>query len=382
MKILWLCGVPQEIQQIALNGRDVGAQAAWSWVMAHLPPPNDIELHIACPAKYISEDTSVEYKGAIFHLFPVHRGAVYSLYRFWMAGFRRVFEKIAPDWVHGWGVEAGFGGAAISLAPEKSSIEIQGILSDYLPYMKKSIPFWCSLLNERLTLRKGRRFIAEGEYSAREARKYTAGEVMAINQPLRDEFLRRPPGPGQTNQIVYLGTLADRKGIKDAVFAFAQANIADWKMLCIGNGEPNYVETVRLLIEELGVGERIELCGTLNSDTVVEKLQESPVFLLPTYMDTGPNALKEALAMGLWPICYDNSGPGEFIRRYAFGSLSETGNVEALATALSQVITEMPWMDTVRRETCVKKIRHDLARNTVWGQLRRCYSKELFNNIV
>jgi glycosyltransferase involved in cell wall biosynthesis len=56
----------------------------------------------------------------------------------------------------------------------------------------------------------------------------------------------------------------------------------------------------------------------------LQAMQESAMFLLPSHMDTGPTALKEALAMGLWPVCYDNSGPAELIRRFQFGSLMQT----------------------------------------------------------
>jgi len=380
MKILWLCGVPQEVQQIALCGKNVGAHAAWSWVMGHLPPPDGVELHIACPAKNISEDMIVEYRGAIFHLFPYVRGAAYTFFRSWMPGFRRIYDQIKPDWVHGWGTEAGFSSAALTLAPGRSIVEIQGILSDYYPYMQKSLPLWFSIVNERLTLRKASRLLAESEYSAKATRKYTCGMVHVVRQPLRESFLKVPVGDKERKQAVFLGALNDGKGAKEAIRAFAFAALPRWKLLCVGRGTPAYEQEMTVLIKELGVESCVELCGALTSEKVVELFQKSPVFLLPTYMDTGPTSLKEALAMGLWPVCYDNSGPQELINRYGYGSLSPTGDIPALTESLRKALTEEPWNDSGRMEQCVQQVRHDLSRETVWKQLMECYTEEYWKS--
>lgn len=382
IKLLWLCGVPQEVQAVALGGKNVGAHAAWSWVMGHLPPPNGVELHIACPAKNISAPLEVEYRGATFHLFPYFRGAVYTFFRSWMPGFRRVYNKIKPDWVHGWGTEAGFSSAALSLAPDRSIVEIQGILSDYYPHMKKSLPVWFCILNERLTLQKAFRLLAESEYSAREIKKYTQGKVGVIPHPLRDDFLQKDSGQKSKKQIVFLGTLTDAKGIKDAIRAFARASSNDWNLICIGRGGAEYEQKIGSLVREIGVETRVQMYGTLNSEEIIKLFQESPVFLLPTYMDTGPTALKEALAMGLWPVCYDNSGPQELINRYKYGSVSPTGNVLALTESLRKALENQPWKDTDRMNQCIKKVRHDLSRKTVWEQLLKCDTEKYWEGVT
>ena len=48
LKVLWICGLPRQVQNDVLGGKDHGAHADWSWVMGHLPPPDNVELHIAC----------------------------------------------------------------------------------------------------------------------------------------------------------------------------------------------------------------------------------------------------------------------------------------------------------------------------------------------
>jgi len=78
--------------------------------------------------------------------------------------------------------------------------------------------------------------------------------------------------------------------------------------------------------------------------------------------------------MGLWPVCYDNSGPRELINRYGYGSLAETGNVERLTARLRGVLENEPWNADGAAESCVEQIRHDLSPDTIWEQLLECYS--------
>ncbi len=383
LRLLWLCGVPKSLEQKASGaGRDLGATSDWSWIVAHFPPPDGVELHVACPSKYITESIEIEHRHAHFHVFPCMRGAAYSLYRSWLPGFRRLYEEIRPDWVHGWGTEAGFGSAALSLTSDRSIVEIQGILSDYYPHLPKSLPLWFSVLNERITLGKATRLLAESEYSAREIKKYASGKVGVISQPLRDDFLQTGPGQINKNQIVFLGELADRKGVKDAVRAFASGAPNDWNLSCVGCGAAKYEQEIKQLAQELKVENRVRMCGVLSSGEIVSLFQESPVFLLPSYMDTGPTALKEALAMGLWPVCYDNSGPRELIGSYHWGSLSETGNIPSLAENLRKTLTDRPWEQSARRRGCVEGIRHDLSRQTIWKQLLDCYTEEYWTRFT
>jgi glycosyltransferase involved in cell wall biosynthesis len=172
-----------------------------------------------------------------------------------------------------------------------------------------------------------------------------------------------------------LGALTNGKGIRDAIRAFGEASPDDWSLLCAGRGTPGYEREVNALLRVVPGGNRVTLCGLLDSRRIVTLFQESPVFLLPSYMDTGPTALKEAIAMGLWPVCYDNSGPKELIERYRWGTLSPTGDISALTENLRRAFRDRPWQDRGRMTRCVRQARYDLSRETVWGRLLECYTE-------
>ena len=132
MKILWICGLPQEVQDSVLEGRDHGAYAAWSWIMGHLPPPEDVELHIACRTARHTTYRQFTYKGAHFHLVPVKaRARVFCLFQFDWLYFREVAMRLNPDVIHGWGAEDAYALVALKLDPERHLVQIQGNLNTY-----------------------------------------------------------------------------------------------------------------------------------------------------------------------------------------------------------------------------------------------------------
>ena len=80
-------------------------------------------------------------------------------------------------------------------------------------------------------------------------------------------------------------------------------------------------------------------------------------------------SFREALAMGLWPVCYDNSGPREYISRFCYGSLAQTGDVAGLARVLKTAMQERPWLEGECLSGVVSRVRHDLCASTIWKQL-------------
>lgn len=378
MKILWLCGLPKCIQQSVQNLQGLSPNPSWSWIIGHLPPPSGVELHLACPQKRAARYESLEYHGARVHIFPYLRGSVYMGYWNWLPGFRRIYQSVQPDWVHGWGTESGYGISALRLTEKRSIVSIQGLLSDYRPYMKGTPGFAISRWLERLTLHKAQRLLAESQYSADSAGKYTKGTIRLVKHPLRKDFLENSPTQATQARMVYVGSLDRRKGAEDAVRAFVTAELHDWELVFIGTGADADRQRLRGLVDSFQAAGRVRFEGECDVPRMIEIMKGSSVFLLPSYMDTGPTALKEALAMGLWPLCYDNSGPRELIKAAGYGTVVETGNIRDLARALQELNQTRPWRNDEKRRTCVETVRTDLCRTSVWKALLACYGESVW----
>ncbi len=214
---------------------------------------------------------------------------------------------------------------------------------------------------------------AENEYSLASAQTMLRTKsVYAIEHPIRSAFLEAPPGSGEGRQIVFLGNIHERKGIWEAIEAFRQGVPQDWKLAIIGSGEAKAKARLKtLMAQESPV--RIRHYPQLNPAEIISVMQASSVFLLPTKIDTGPTALKEAMAMGLWPVCYDNSGPGHYIRKFKFGSLAEDLNPASLLETLRRTIANEAWKSPDHRALIPAQIRPHFNRLRIWRELVIAY---------
>lgn len=375
MRILWLCSLPMAVQERALGGEDHGAQVAMSWILAHLPPPEGVDLHIACFWQGGARHKQVDFEGVRFHLMPCpRRGRALLLFQRDTTFFRSLVEELRPDVVHGWGTEDSFGLVARRLAPRRHVIGIQGLISAYRRRIKMDRRTALTEITERLTLRSARWVVAESGYSLREARPMAPrAEMRVIEHPLRPEFLRAEPSDGSAPRVLFLGNIVERKGISDALRAFAQIEDERWQMHVVGSGTGE--SDMLRLAAEIGIQARFRHDRALPVTDLVAAMQQSSILLLPTRIDTGPTALKEALAMGLWPVCYDNSGPAEYISQFQFGSLARDLDEADLATQLRRGVTTRPWADPHRRGALRAATQEAFSRDVIWQKLQALYSE-------
>ncbi|HEY5959582.1 MAG TPA: glycosyltransferase [Polyangiaceae bacterium] len=191
-----------------------------------------------------------------------------------------------------------------------------------------------------------------------------------MRHPLRSEFLEASPVKTREKRAAFVGSLVGRKGAPDGVRAFLQTAPNDWMFDVVGGGE--LLTSLQTKVAQSGRN-NVRFHGVLEVNKLLEVLAAASVFLLPTYVDTGPTALKEAIALGLWPICYDNSGPAELLRRYEVGSLVKTGDIAMLASTVSDVLGAFGEDSAHRIDVASKAIRRDLHPNAIWPRLLELY---------
>ena len=375
MRILWICGLPQAVRETLgdeFHGPPIHAQ---SWIVSHLPPVSGIDLHIACLWPGGSARKSVSFEGATIHLLPCpRRGRALLLFQRDQSYFRKLFEELNPDVVHGWGTEDSFGLVARQLAPRRHVIGIQGLINACRargPLPKRTI---LTALGERWTLGRARTIVAESRYAIEAVRPLCPrAEFRVIEHPIRKEFLQSEPADGRHTRMLFVGTISEMKGISDALRAFSSIEEPKWDLHIVGSGDLGAETRMLGLADELGIRGRIRHDHNLSSREIAAAMQNSSVFLLPTRIDTGPTALKEALALGLWPVCYDNSGPGEYVRQFSYGTLGRDLDLKDLTAKLREAIRSCPWLDPSRRATLRNSTRIAFSRERIWGELSQLY---------
>lgn len=143
-------------------------------------------------------------------------------------------------------------------------------------------------------------------------------------------------------RFVFLGRIGKRKGTFDLIQAFA--NLApELKSRCeltlAGDGE---IEEAIELIQALNLKRYIKLPGWLTSAECNQLLQQSHVFMLPSYNEGLPMAMLEAMAWGLPVISTPVGGVPEVAIHQRNGFLVNPGDIEQIVESMEALIADEP----------------------------------------
>jgi len=138
--------------------------------------------------------------------------------------------------------------------------------------------------------------------------------------------------------LTSIGRLDQNKNFGLLIKAFAQIapRHPEWHLVIVGEG-PLRGELERL-VNDLGLTGRVHLPGLVRSPKVI--LEQAELFVLPSKYEGFPNALLEAMAMGLPVISTDCCGPREIIDHNVNGILVPRGDVDALTGAIEELIKD------------------------------------------
>ncbi|WP_218970597.1 glycosyltransferase family 4 protein [Alkalihalobacterium alkalinitrilicum] len=137
--------------------------------------------------------------------------------------------------------------------------------------------------------------------------------------------------------IVSVGRLSKQKDHATLIKAFGivRKTFTDYELIIYGEG--NLREDLLEMIENLGLKDSVFLPG--NAKNLYSEICDASVFVLSSKYEGFPNALIEAMALGLPVISTKcNYGPSEIIKNGENGFLVEVGDYEELAKKINYVI--------------------------------------------
>jgi glycosyltransferase involved in cell wall biosynthesis len=165
---------------------------------------------------------------------------------------------------------------------------------------------------------------------------------------------------GKKPLVIAVGRLMKQKNFALLLRAFARmsASEKDAHLTILGEG-PERNALLRQA-KRLGINDRLTMPGKVSNPYVW--MANSDLFVLSSNFEGWPNALIEALVVGLPVVACDcPTGPAEILQNGAYGQLVPVDDVDTLAAAmtkqLSQGKTRYPFLDEWDAETIAKRYR-------------------------
>jgi glycosyltransferase involved in cell wall biosynthesis len=185
-------------------------------------------------------------------------------------------------------------------------------------------------------------------------------------------------GPDQSKgdiQIIYVGAILPKKGVRDLVEALAAKEFNNVRLKLVGDGF--YRQELLTIAERMGLKDRVEWTGLQPQGEVAKAMRSADIFCLPSYTEGRPNVVNEAMASGLPVIATRIGGIPDMVEEDQTALLYEPGDVEALRDCLRMLAT-----DSLLRESMGAKGRDVLMRSDLsWDTTAEDF-EEIFDGVL
>ncbi|MDE6420330.1 MAG: glycosyltransferase [Lachnospiraceae bacterium] len=181
-----------------------------------------------------------------------------------------------------------------------------------------------------------------------DAKKYFPGymqkKVTILPNSLNPKFLKPRFEGERRNEIVSVGRMDANKNHQMLVHAFGKiaGDFPDMQLILYGDGLPESSTRQELegLVQDLKLQDRVLFMGRRND--VDQRIYESRIFVLTSNVEGMPNALLEAMSLGLACISTDCpcGGPRTVIQDGENGLLIPVGDTAALERALRLILND------------------------------------------
>ena len=199
-----------------------------------------------------------------------------------------------------------------------------------------------------------------------------------INHDKKMTVYDRIPSSVKEKRIITVGRIDDNKNQRLLVEAYVKIadHYPDWSLELIGDGSGR--QTLEEYVNTLPCKDRISFTGAV--DDVAKRMSEASIFVLPSKIEGMPNALIEAMVMGMACISTDCpcGGPRDLIAAdETNGVLVPVDNSDAMAMALKRLITNDPLRQSMGDNA--RKIITTLHPDTVNKQWKNYIENVMFS---
>jgi glycosyltransferase involved in cell wall biosynthesis len=230
---------------------------------------------------------------------------------------------------------------------------------------------------ERYCARRVQNLIAISPYVEEELGRYARfPRIYRIENPVDNRFFDAQRTAQNQCTVLYAGRIIRRKGLLDLLMAIdgLRKSVPEIRLRVAGELESDveYVDRCRAFVEQHGLDRMVHFLGALSTEDMLEAFAECTVLALPSYQETAPVVVAEAMASGRAVVATNTCGTPYMVEPDVTGILFEPGDVGALQDALRTLLTDAGYRESMQRaakERAEKRFRPA----TVAGRTRQAY---------
>lgn len=188
-------------------------------------------------------------------------------------------------------------------------------------------------------------------FQTSDAKKYyniiDESKQIILKNPVSSEFDVEPFKGERKKVIVTAGRLSEQKNHELLIEAFSKVKdkFPEYKLVIYGDGPLK--DKLQNKIEAVGGENNIILAGRVNQ--IIDKIHDASLFVLSSNFEGMPNALLEAMSLGLPCISTDCpvGGPREIIVNNENGVLVKLNNADDMANAIDKILSDREFAEKI-----------------------------------
>jgi glycosyltransferase involved in cell wall biosynthesis len=164
-------------------------------------------------------------------------------------------------------------------------------------------------LMEKETIVKSNFFISHADFCDEFIRNLNKNaKIFKIDDITKDEYFNIKREPVK-NSILFIAYPTKTKGLKELILTFNEIYFQydDIKIIVVGNYDENYKKSLLSLLKSHEAKDKIIFKGFLSNQNLLIEFSKADLFVFPSYFETSPNVIMEAMSAGV-PIITTNVG--------------------------------------------------------------------------
>lgn len=213
-----------------------------------------------------------------------------------------------------------------------------------------------------------------GVFQTKKAMEYYGVKLQkrsaVIYNPCTVPYVPAPAWEERRNEIAFVARFdiqQKRQDLMIQAFAIVAKEIPDIRLAFYGEGKE--MEQIQQMAESLGVSDRVDFKGLVRD--IPNAIRNAKVFVMTSDYEGLPNALIEAMAVGLPCVSTDCSpgGAAELIESGVNGLIVPCGDVGSIASAICTLLnnTETAYQYGLEAQKIVEKLNPEVIFET-WRQ--------------